>query len=146
MLYKDDLNNLININFDKPDVNLTEFAEKYKLDLKEPNVRLEFIKLKQSFIDKIRQFYENNVIANSKSYNNNNNDKEIININSNNNNFDLKNPNISKKKINLKLKDVNKVANINKNEITEPGRISFYIISIILLFLLLVYYMLISTN
>lgn len=71
-IYKDDLQKLLELNFDTPNDDLREFAKKNNLDLNDPNVRDEFFKIRKEYLDKINKFYEDNLL-NVNQYNNENN-------------------------------------------------------------------------
>jgi len=63
-MYREELVKLLNIDFDNPNKELKEFAEKSKLDLKNPLVQENFLKIRKELIDKINSFYENNFLKN----------------------------------------------------------------------------------
>lgn len=60
--YKEDLQKLLELNFEKPNDDLRKFAKEHKLDLNDPNVKNEFFKIRKSYLEKINNFYEDNLL------------------------------------------------------------------------------------
>lgn len=60
--YRDDLQNLIEIDFKNPNEKMKNFAEKEGLDLKAPKVQESIINIKKKYIDEINQFHQDNLL------------------------------------------------------------------------------------
>lgn len=58
--YRYELQKLIDINFDNPNEELKAFAEKSKMDLKDPKVKKHFMDIKHKYLEDINKFYEKN--------------------------------------------------------------------------------------
>ena len=56
--YKENLTKIINMNFDRPDDQLKEFAIKNNIDLSDTEFKTELHNYKLSYINKINKFYE----------------------------------------------------------------------------------------
>ena len=93
--YRDDLNDLINIDFNNPSEKLINLSKKEGFDLKDKNIQKYFNDLKLKLIKEINEFHESNINL-MKEQNNNNinlfkelkkqteqNDKNIYKININ---------------------------------------------------------------
>ena len=59
--YRDDLNELLNIDFDNPNEKLINLSRKEGFDLKDKNVQKYFYDLKMKLINEINEFHENNL-------------------------------------------------------------------------------------
>ena len=59
--YRDDLNELINIDFEKPSEKLINLSRKEGFDLKDKNVQKYFYDLKNKLINEINEFHEKNL-------------------------------------------------------------------------------------
>ena len=135
--YRDDLNDLINIDFNNPSEKLINLSKKEGFDLKDKNIQNYFEELKMKLIKEINEFHESNLNL-MKEQNNKNIDKfnelknQIKNEASNKNNNDTihNNDNKNDKKeqnVNTNLKDIenkyknfeNKKKENNKNQIIE---------------------------
>ncbi len=60
--YREDLVRVLDLNFDDPNKELKDFAEKNNLNLKKPEVQENFRKIRKQLIEKINGFYENNFL------------------------------------------------------------------------------------
>jgi hypothetical protein len=65
-LMKSDLVRLLNIDFDNPSEELRAYSEKKNLDLKNLEVRREFIKIRTEYLEKINTLYKDNIFNNHK--------------------------------------------------------------------------------
>ena len=59
--YRDDLNELINIDFEKPSEKLINLSRKEGFDLKDKNIQKYFYDLKMKLIKEINEFHDNNL-------------------------------------------------------------------------------------
>lgn len=150
MHYKDILENLTNLNFDKPNEYLKNFATTSNLDLKNENVQKEFYKLRDDYIKKVDDFYERNfgknelnkmINPNSKQKKNNNSEDNIKNAKNNLN--ESNRTNISNNS-NKNKKQLNKNDTSNENSNNQNKEWSLYLIGIILLSFMLCYYIFIE--
>ena len=82
--YRDDLNELINIDFEKPSEKLINLSRKEGFDLKDKNIQKYFYDLKMKLIKEINEFHDNNL--NMMKGKNKEKEKKINTNNSNNNN------------------------------------------------------------
>ena len=62
--YKENLEKILELNFDKPNEELSNFCQKNNLKLDDPNVKTEFLKIRQEYLDKINNFYAQNLFMN----------------------------------------------------------------------------------
>ncbi len=60
--YKEELQRLLELDFENPNDSLKEFASKNNVSLKDPNVKEEFFKIRKEYIQKINKFYEENLL------------------------------------------------------------------------------------
>ena len=74
--YRDDLQNLMEIDFDNPNEKLKSFALKENLDLNDLQVQKYFLQLKKKIIDEINEFHEKNLDL---MKNQNENNKKLLN-------------------------------------------------------------------
>lgn len=65
-LMKNDLQRLLVLDFDNPNEELKAYAETNKLDLNNPAVRREFLKIRKEYLDKINTLYKDNIFNNQK--------------------------------------------------------------------------------
>jgi len=72
-IYKEDLQKLLELNFENPNDSLKEFAEKNNLDLKDSNIKEEFFNIRKQYLDKINKFYEENLLKHKEKDKNNQN-------------------------------------------------------------------------
>ena len=103
--YRDDLTELLNIDFDKPNEKLINLSRKEGFDLKDKNVQKYFYDLKMKLINEINEFHEKNLNM-MKGKKEEKNNKEKIYKEDKGNNIDS----IKKKK------NKNNNNNINNNE------------------------------
>ena len=82
--YRDDLNELINIDFEKPSEKLINLSRKEGFDLKDKNIQKYFYDLKMKLIKEINEFHDNNL--NMMKGKNKEKEKKINTNNNNNNN------------------------------------------------------------
>ncbi len=141
--YKEVLENLTSLNFDKPNDYLKKFAETSNLDLKNENVQKEFFKLRDDYIKKVDDFYERNFGKNELN--------KMINQNPNLNSKKAKSINAkSNAKQNTNKNDINQLndsTSKNKNDKKKENNAnnhnkdwSLYVIGIVLLSIMLGYY------
>lgn len=135
--YRDDLNDLINIDFNNPSEKLINLSKKEGFDLKDKNIQNYFGELKMKLIKEINEFHESNLNL-MKEQNNKNIDKfnelknQIKNDTNNKSNNDTIHNNdskndIKKQNVSTNLKEFEKIyKNIenkkkenNKNQIIE---------------------------
>ena len=135
--YRDDLNDLINIDFNNPSEKLINLSKKEGFDLKDKNIQNYFEELKMKLIKEINEFHESNLNL-MKEQNNKNIDKfnelknQIKNDTNNKSNNDTIHNNdskndIKKQNVSTNLKEFEKIyKNIenkkkenNKNQIIE---------------------------
>ena len=149
--YRDDLNDLININFNNPSEKLINLSKKEGFDLKDKNIQKYFNDLKLKLIKEINEFHESNINL-MKEQNNNNinlfkelkkqteqNDKNIYKRNINEEN-PVKNKKIYKnEKIKENKIDKNKKQIILKNneQLKNTLKLAFSGIFVFLCFYLL---------
>ena len=130
--YRDDLNDLINIDFNNPNEKLIKLSKKEGFDLKDKNIQKYFNDLKLKLIEEINEFHENNLKLMKE--NNNNNINTLNNLMKNtkttdndnfsysyDNNEDKKekeksNNNINKRNVNANSEDSIRNKKMNKNE------------------------------
>ena len=126
--YRDDLTELLNIDFDKPNEKLINLSRKEGFDLKDKNVQKYFYDLKMKLINEINEFHEKNLNMMKGKKEEQNNKEKIYkedkedNIDSiynkkNINNLYQRNKEKQKPNINIKnSKNKNNNNNINNNE------------------------------
>ena len=126
--YRDDLTELLNIDFDKPNEKLINLSRKEGFDLKDKNVQKYFYDLKMKLINEINEFHEKNLNMMKGKKEEKNNKEKIYkedkedNIDSiynkkNINNLYQRNKEKQKPNINIKnSKNKNNNNNINNNE------------------------------
>ena len=127
--YRDDLTELLNIDFDKPNEKLINLSRKEGFDLKDKNVQKYFYDLKMKLINEINEFHEKNLNMMKGKKEEKNNKEKIYkedkedNIDSiynkkNINNLYQRNKEKQKPNINIKnsKKNKNNNNNINNNE------------------------------
>jgi len=126
--YRDDLTELLNIDFDKPNEKLINLSRKEGFDLKDKNVQKYFYDLKMKLINEINEFHEKNLNMMKGKKEEKNNKEKIYkedkedNIDSiynkkNINNLYQRNKEKQKPNINIKNSKKNKNNNnINNNE------------------------------
>ena len=125
--YRDDLTELLNIDFDKPNEKLINLSRKEGFDLKDKNVQKYFYDLKMKLINEINEFHEKNLNMMKGKKEEKNNKEKIYkedkedNIDSiynkkNINNLYQRNKEKQKPNINLKNSKNKNNNNINNNE------------------------------
>ena len=125
--YRDDLTELLNIDFDKPNEKLINLSRKEGFDLKDKNVQKYFYDLKMKLINEINEFHEKNLnMMKGKKEEKNNKEKiykedkedNIDNIynKKNINNLYQRNKEKQKPNINIKNSKNKNNNNINNNE------------------------------
>ena len=164
--YRDDLNDLINIDFNNPSEKLINLSKKEGFDLKDKNIQKYFSELKMKLIEEINEFHENNINL-MKEQNNKNidkyneiknqiktdaNKKSIVDNNNNNSNKDNKNDvkngntgsNLKEKEkiyknfeSKKKEKNKNKIIQNNNEQLKNTLKLAFSGIFIFLCFYLL---------
>jgi hypothetical protein len=60
--YRDELQKLLELDFDNPNEDLKKFAEKEKLDLKDPRVKEKFFEIRKQYLEQINKFHEDNIL------------------------------------------------------------------------------------
>ena len=125
--YRDDLTELLNIDFDKPNEKLINLSRKEGFDLKDKNVQKYFYDLKMKLINEINEFHEKNLNM-MKGKKEEKNNKEKIYKEDKGNNFDSiyntkninnlyqRNKEKQKPNINIKNSKNKNNNNINNNE------------------------------
>ncbi len=108
-IYKDDLQKLLELNFDQPNEDLKNFAEKNNLNLSDPNVKNEFFKIRKDYIAQINKFYEENLLKVDP--------RDIIKHSEN-----LNKPKSKDKGVSIGQISTNKFNNINKNSINKKNK------------------------
>ena len=125
--YRDDLTELLNIDFDKPNEKLINLSRKEGFDLKDKNVQKYFYDLKMKLINEINEFHEKNLNMMKGKKEEKNNKEKIYkedkedNIDSiynkkNINNLYQRNKEKQKPNINIKNSKNKNNNNINNNE------------------------------
>ena len=125
--YRDDLTELLNIDFDKPNEKLINLSRKEGFDLKDKNVQKYFYDLKMNLINEINEFHEKNLNMMKGKKEEKNNKEKIYkedkedNIDSiynkkNINNLYQRNKEKQKPNINIKNSKNKNNNNINNNE------------------------------
>ena len=122
--YRDDLTELLNIDFDKPNEKLINLSRKEGFDLKDKNVQKYFYDLKMKLINEINEFHEKNLNMMKGKKEEKNNKEKIYkedNIDSiynkkNINNLYQRNKEKQKPNINIKNSTNKNNNNINNNE------------------------------
>ena len=125
--YRDDLTELLNIDFDKPNEKLINLSRKEGFDLKDKNVQKYFYDLKMKLINEINEFHEKNLNVMGGKKEEKNNEEKIYkedkedNIDSiyntkNINNLYQRNKEKQKPNINIKNSKNKNNNNINNNE------------------------------
>ena len=116
--YRDDLNDLINIDFNNPNEKLINLSKKEGFDLKDKNIQKYFYDLKLKLIEEINEFHESNINLMKEQNNNNinryNEMKKQINPNDNNNIY--KRNNIVNEDNNKKNKNTYKIERTKDNK------------------------------
>jgi hypothetical protein len=59
--YKENLEKVLELNFDKPNIELARFCKDHKLNLDDPNVKKEFLKVRKEYLDRVNKFYAENL-------------------------------------------------------------------------------------
>jgi hypothetical protein len=135
--YRDDLNDLMSIDFNNPNEKLINLSKKEGFDLKDKNIQKYFNDLKLKLINEINEFHESNLSLMKEQNNININrynelkkeikidDEENLFENKKNVNNDNKDENNNKNKINniKNNKDDKNSKNINKNENNRNNQI-----------------------
>lgn len=62
--YKEKLEKVLELNFDNPNEELLKFCKEHRLNLKDPNVKKEFLKIRKEYLDQINRFYGENLFLN----------------------------------------------------------------------------------
>jgi hypothetical protein len=115
--YKEDLQSLLELNFENPNNELKNFAIKNNLDLNDAKVREEFFKKRKQYLEEINKFYESNFFKEGEL------DKTINNINTSKNK--IKNNSLSKP-INRKINnETSKKINESIQGKNSPNKIKF---------------------
>ena len=125
--YRDDLTELLNIDFDKPNEKLINLSRKEGFDLKDKNVQKYFYDLKMKLINEINEFHEKNLnMMKGKKEEKNNKEKIYKEDKGNNidsiyntkniNNLYQRNKEKQKPNINIKNSKNKNNNNINNNE------------------------------
>ena len=122
--YRDDLTELLNIDFDKPNEKLINLSRKEGFDLKDKNVQKYFYDLKMKLINEVNEFHEKNLNMMKGKKEEKNNKEKIYkedNIDSiynkkNINNLYQRNKEKQKPNINIKNSKNKNNNNINNNE------------------------------
>jgi hypothetical protein len=147
--YKEDLQRLLELNFEKPNDDLRNFAQEHKLDLNDPNVKNEFFKIRKNYLEKINKFYEDNLLKfkpgdiaetlDKVEKSNSNLKKRKINENNlKKSDCDSSNPKINKDY--KKSEDSNLIQKSRKNEISGKYNFNYSLILGLLVFLGVVCY------
>ena len=143
--YREDLNDLINLDFNNPNEKIINLSKKKGFDLKDQNIQKYFNDLKLKLIEEINIFLEKNVKLmkeynnkNIKTYNeligkiNNNNDNTFSNEEDAGNNGEKKEKdkinNILKRNININEEECMKNKNVYKNEKIKDEKDKYNII------------------
>ena len=62
--YKENLEKILELNFENPNEELNKFCKDNNLNLNDPNVKKEFLKIRKEYLDKINNFYTENLFLN----------------------------------------------------------------------------------
>ena len=62
--YKENLEKILDLNFENPSEELNKFCKENNLSLNDPNVKKEFLKIRKEYLDKINNFYTENLFLN----------------------------------------------------------------------------------
>jgi len=62
--FKENLERVLELNFDNPNEELYKFCKEHRLNLKDPNVKREFLKIRKEYLDQINRFYGENLFLN----------------------------------------------------------------------------------
>ena len=147
--YRDDLTELLNIDFDKPNEKLINLSRKEGFDLKDKNVQKYFYDLKMKLINEINEFHEKNLNMMKGKKEEKNNKEKIYkedkedNIDSiynkkNINNLYQRNKEKQKPNINIKNSKNKNNNNINNNEqLKHTIKLAFSGILVFLVFYLI---------
>ena len=69
--YREDLENLIDIDFNNPNGKIKKFAEKEGLDLKDPTIQESINGIKKKYINEINEFHQSNLMLMQQTNENN---------------------------------------------------------------------------
>jgi hypothetical protein len=62
--FKENLERVLELNFDNPNEELYKFCKEHRLNMKDPNVKREFFKIRKEYLDQINRFYGENLFLN----------------------------------------------------------------------------------
>ena len=65
--YVKELQKLLDLNFENPNEELKNFAEKNKMDLKDPKIKKYFLDVRKKYLEDINKFYEKNFLSFNKN-------------------------------------------------------------------------------
>ena len=105
--YIRELQKLLELNFENPNEELKLFAEKNKMDLKDPKIKKYFLDVRKKYLEDINKFYEKNFLSFNKNKIGGNN------FNSHNRNGIGNNRKVLNKNMKKDYKEIGKIKNGN---------------------------------